>query len=87
MKSLKYEHPWLAAATSDGSVLLIDAESSTPSLLSSGRKHRTPSEFGKKKRASRQRLNGSNEAALCVDIQDNFVVCGSCKLLKLPFFL
>ena len=92
MKSLKYEDPWLAAATADGSVLLIDVESSVGTLNPPVRQRSRPViEVGKKQKAARQRLNVSQGGALCVDIQDNYVACGaglSFSLLPiLPFLL
>ena len=92
MKSLKYEDPWLAAATADGSILLIDVESSVGTLTPPGKQKGRPAiEVGKRQKAARQRLNVSQGGALCVDIQDNYVACGAGLLVSLlpvlPFSL
>lgn len=75
LRGLSFEDPWLAAATSDGAVLLLDAESA----LRGGRGndstlHRRIPGRGK---AARQRLSGPSGPAFCVDISDNALACGS----------
>ena len=84
VKDLKFEDPWLAAATYSGSVLLLDVEAvlrggggSGEAVASQRRiagRHRG---FQGKQRAVRHRLSGPKGAACCVDIADNFLACGS----------
>ena len=76
VKDLKFEDPWLAAATYSGSVLLLDVEA----VLRGGGGGRIAGRhrgFQTKQRAVRHRLLGPKGAAFCVDIADNFLACGS----------
>ena len=82
IKSLSFEDPWLAAATYSGSILLLDIEAALkggkgPDGASNSHRNRTP--LQQPNRAARQRLTVPMGPALCVDMADCYLACGSGK--------
>lgn len=81
VKGLSFEDPWLAAATYSGSILLLDIESALKGGrggdVSSSSSSAATKKLCNTSRATRQRFTGPRGPALCVDMADCYLACGS----------
>ena len=76
VQSLSFEDPWLASASSDGTVALIDIEAQLRDGPGAG-SARGGASRSAAATPSRRQLHTPSGPAYCVDIADQRVVCGS----------